>query len=357
MMRRDFMRLAAATPLLFSMTPAQSARSTSPPADKWRTFELTYSVDLTTQQGAGQLWLPLPVDAGDYQRVISVTWKTAPEQAALTWDTDYRAPMFAAGWNDTNASRKLAVTAVVATRNRDRAPAGRPYLISPDIARYLEPTANMPIDGIVATTASKIVHGIDAPDARAKAIYNWVVDNTFRKPTVRGCGLGNIKFMLETGDLGGKCADINSLFVGLARAAGLPAREMYGVRVADSAQFKSLGRAGDISKAHHCRAEYYSPRHGWVAVDPADVRKVVLEEKLPLNDPRIVALRKRLFGHWEMNWVGLNTARDFELTPPAQGPLPYLMYPYAEFGDTRLDGREPEHFDFRLTSRELARPA
>jgi len=176
----------------------------------------------------------------------------------------------------------------------------------------------MPIDGIVATTASRIVLGIDAPDARARAIYNWVVDNTFRKPTVRGCGLGNIKFMLETGDLGGKCVDINSLFVGLARAAGLPAREMYGVRVADSAQFKSLGHAGDISKAHHCRAEYYSPRHGWVAVDPADVRKVVLEEKLPLNDPRVVALRERLFGYWEMNWVGLNTARDFELTPPRQ---------------------------------------
>ena len=354
MMRRDFMRLAAATPLLFSMNPARSA---SPTAHDWRTFELSYTIDLTAQKGAGQLWLPLPADAGNYQRVNSVTWKTAPEQAALTWDTDYRAPMFTAGWNDTNTARKLAVTAVVSTRNRDRAPAGRPYSITPDIARHLEPTASMPIDGIVATTATKIVHGIDAPDARARAIYNWIVDNTFRKPTVRGCGLGNIKFMLETGDLGGKCADINSLFVGLARAAGLPAREMYGVRVADSALFKSMGKAGDISKAHHCRAEYYSPRHGWVGVDPADVRKVVLEEKLPLNDPRVIALRNRLFGYWEMNWVGFNTARDFELTPPAQGPLPYLMYPYAEFGDTRLDGREPEHFDFQLTSRELTRPA
>ena len=40
--------------------------------------------------------------------------------------------------------------------------------------------------------------------------------------------------MLESGDLGGKCADINSLYVGLARAAGLPARDFFGVRVADS---------------------------------------------------------------------------------------------------------------------------
>ena len=350
MMRRDFIHMAAATPLPIFMNPVRSANLF---ADGWRTFELTYSIDLTAQKGAGQLWLPLPIDASDYQRVISVAWAAAPEHAALTWDTDYRAPMFTAGWVPSNASRQLTVTTIVATRNRTRAPARRPCPITPDVARYLDPTAHMPIDGIVKTTAAKIVHGIDKPDARAKAIYDWVVENTFRNPTTRGCGLGNIKFMLETGDLGGKCADINSLFVGLARAAGLPAREMYGVRVADSALFKSLGRAGDISKAHHCRAEYYSPRHGWVAVDPADVRKVVLEEKLQLTDPRVVALRERLFGNWEMNWVGFNTARDFELAPPASEPLPYLMYPYAEFGNTRLDGREPENFYFRLTSREL----
>jgi transglutaminase-like putative cysteine protease len=166
--------------------------------------------------------------------------------------------------------------------------------------------------------------------------------------------MGNIKFMLETGDLSGKCADINSLFVGLARAAGLPAREMYGVRVAESRQFKSLGKGGgDVSKAHHCRAEYFSPRRGWVGVDPADVRKAVLEENLPLTDARIVALREYLFGNWEMNWVGLNTARDFALAPAAREPLPYLMYPYAEFGETVLDGREPEKFSFRILSREL----
>jgi transglutaminase-like putative cysteine protease len=246
------------------------------------------------------------------------------------------------------------VTAVVSTRDRNRAAAGPLRPLTADVARYLAPTPHMPIDGIVAATSAKIVKNIQNPDARARAIYDWVVDNSFRNPKTRGCGLGDIKFMLESGDLGGKCADINSLFVGLARAAGLPAREMYGVRVAASKQFKSLGKADDISKAQHCRAEYFSPRHGWVAVDPADVRKAVLEENLPLTDPRIVALRERLFGYWEMNWVGFNSARDFALAPPAREPLPYLMYPYAEFGDAILDGREPDRFNFRLTSRERA---
>ena len=124
--------------------------------------------------------------------------------------------------------------------------------------------------------------------------------------------------------------------------------------MADSAHFKCLGKSGDIAKAQHCRAEFYSARHGWVAVDPADVRKAVLEEKLALNDPKIVELRKRLFGYWEMNWVGFNNARDFSLPSDTGAPLPYLMYPYAEFGDTKLDGRDPADFKFHLSSRRLA---
>lgn len=354
MKRRDFMRLAAATPLLASAPALYAAPSSSTPkADGWRSFEMSYDVDFSTQAGAGRVWLPLPSDAGDFQHVQSVSWANAPAGAALTWDPVYQAAMFSAELPAAASARRIVVTAVVATRDRNRNAAGPLQPLTLEAARYLEPTLHMPIDGIVATTSAKIVKGIKSPDAKARAIYDWVVDNAFRNPKTRGCGLGDIKFMLESGDLGGKCADINSLFVGLARAAGLPAREMYGVRVATSKQFKSLGKADDISKAQHCRAEYFSPRHGWVAVDPADVRKAVLEENLPLTDPRIVALRERLFGHWEMNWVGFNTARDFELTPHASEPLPYLMYPYAEFGEVKLDGREPDHFNFKLSSREL----
>src|SRR5256885_5737844 len=87
--------------------------------------------------------------------------------------------------------------------------------------------------------------------------------------------------MLETGNLGGKCADLNALYVGLARASGLPARDVYGVRVAKSQfGYRSLGAGtANITRAQHCRAEVHLAGFGWVPVDPADVRKVVLEEK------------------------------------------------------------------------------
>jgi transglutaminase-like putative cysteine protease len=65
--------------------------------------------------------------------------------------------------------------------------------------------------------------------------------------------------MLESKNLGGKCADLNALFVGLARAAGLPARDVYGIRVAKSALgYQSLGAASEIvTKSQHCRAEVF----------------------------------------------------------------------------------------------------
>ena len=163
--------------------------------------------------------------------------------------------------------------------------------------------------------------------------------------------------MLETGNLSGKCADLNALFVGLARAVGLPARDVYGIRVADSRfGYKSLGKSGDISKAQHCRAEVWLERFGWVPVDPADVGKVALEEQpgLTLQDELVTQVRAKLFGGWEMNWLGYNFAHDVGL-PGSRGPkIPYLMYPQGETSAGRLDSLDPERFRYRITSREVA---
>ncbi len=177
---------------------------------------------------------------------------------------------------------------------------------------------------------------------------------------MKGCGLGDIRWMLETKNLSGKCADLNALFVGLARAAGLPARDLYGIRVAPSAQFPSLGRAGgNITTAQHCRAEVYVDEFGWVPVDPADVRKLMLEERpqASLTDAYVARVRETLFGSWEMNWIAYNDAHDVALPGSTGKPLPFLMYPQAEAGGARRDsldpGRLPLHdhrtrsFDFR----------
>jgi transglutaminase-like putative cysteine protease len=133
---------------------------------------------------------------------------------------------------------------------------------------------------------------------------------------------------------------------------------VYGIRCAASKEFKSLGRAEDITGAQHCRAEVYLTEYGWVPVDPADVRKVVLEENAPgaplsLDDPRVQKARGQLFGAWEMNWVPYNYAHDVRL-PHAAGPeLSFLMYPQAETAKGRKDSLDPKTFTYTIKAKEI----
>jgi transglutaminase-like putative cysteine protease len=209
----------------------------------------------------------------------------------------------------------------------------------------------------VRETALKATRGARTNLDKGRAIYDWVVDNTFRDAKVRGCGWGDVKTMLETGNMGGKCGDLNALFVGLARSVGVPARDVYGLRVAPSQWgYRSMSASATVTGAQHCRAEFYVPTHGWVPVDPADVRKVILEEppgNLPMADAKVKLARDKLFGAWEMNWCAYNYAHDVKLPNSQAAPVPYLMYPTAETATGRKDSLDPANFRYTITSREI----
>ncbi len=344
MQRRDFFKSIAAA----GAVAVLPSRGRAAPAG-WRRFEITYRVALKNQKTPARVWLPVPQDALDYQRVIDLSWRS-PVAAEVLWEKASRAPIVSAAWPEPTAPREIEVTARVATRDRS---GFSPDASAAERAEYLRPTASSPTDGIVLAKAREIVGPRTAPLDKARAIYDWIIDNTFRRAETRGCGLGNIAFMLEAGDMGGKCADINSLYVGLARAVGLPARDFFGIRVADSTVSRSLGKSGDITKAQHCRAEVFIDGKGWLPVDPADVRKVVLEEQVAVGSDEVKALRERLFGNWEMNWVGFNYARDFTLPGQNGGPIGFLMYPYAETPEGSEDALDPESFAYAITAKEF----
>jgi transglutaminase-like putative cysteine protease len=219
-------------------------------------------------------------------------------------------------------------------------------------------TALLPVDGIVRETAEGIVRGKTTDIAKARALYDWMVENTFRDPKTRGCGVGDVSWMLKTGNLSGKCADLNALYVAMARSVGLPARDVYGIRVAPSAfGFKALGAGSvNVTKAQHCRAEVWLADSGWTPVDPADVRKVVLEEppaNLSMTDLKVMAARRTLFGAWEGNWLAFNTAHDVQLPASSEPPLPFLMYPQAADKQGLIDPLDPEAFKYLITAREV----
>jgi transglutaminase-like putative cysteine protease len=363
--RRSFLKAGTLVPAavaLPKLARAQQLPFNPRQADKWRGFEVTTRVEIVFPEGATRVWLPIPsVDSG-YQKTLDNAWSGNAQTARIVHDGTYGAGMLYAEWATAEKNPVIELYSRFATRDRAVDFSTRPgsvEKISPgQRAFYTGATEHMPTDGIVKKTAQDITQGARTDYDKAKAIYEWIVENTYRDPKTRGCGTGDIKAMLETGNLGGKCADLNALYVGLARAAGLPARDVYGVRVAKSQfGYRSLGAGtANITRAQHCRAEVYLAGFGWVPVDPADVRKVVLEEKAQpttLSDPLVQAVRPRLFGAWEMNWLAFNTANDFALPNSKGGKLTFFMYPQGETARGRLDSLDPDNFKYTMTAREL----
>ena len=315
--------------------------------------EISYRISLRTPGEGLTLWIPVPANTS-YQGVLSRRHEGNAAQAGFYSDSVYGAPALSVRWDGAVAVKTLSATFEVETHER-RAPLTHTVEmgeVPPEVQTFLAPTAHIPTDGIVRDRAERIAAGAKTAIEKLRAIYDWIIENTHRDFQVAWCGLGDVKTMLEGGNLRGKCVDINSLLVALARAAGLPAREVFGIRAAESRLGPTLGRSGDITNAQHCKGEVYLPGAGWVPVDPADVVKVT-NEKQP--GEVIAKVRDYFFGAAEDNWIAFNHARDFALNPPqAGGPLNYFMCPYGESDGQRV-GVKPGNPGYTIFSRVLER--
>lgn len=320
-------------------------------ASQWKHYHITESFDINRTDL--RLWVPVPFDSG-YQRVSAVNVFGNYETYMRTRDRVYGADMLYFKFDPAAMKNYVIIQFDVAVRDR-RTDFTHPHPVlygDENISRYLAPTQSIRIDGVVAEYAARIVGFEKDPMKKARRIYDWVVDNMYRDPKVRGCGIGNAYHSLESGYLGGKCADVSAVFTALLRASGIPAREVFGIRIAPSQHAKAYGvKSENITTAQHCRAEFYVEPYGWIPADPADVTKLILVEGLKRDDPKVLAERERQFGSWEMNWMGYNHARDLVLVPrPVQYPLSIFGYPYAESGDEPLDYYDPKHFSYTITS-------
>ena len=360
MNRRNFLQSGSIVSVSLAFAKAGRLFSEVTTLDRWRTFQVTTRVEVLKTSGKTRVWVPAAlISETPFQKTLANTVSCEGGTAKLVESKGDALGIIAAEF-PSGVRPILNLTSRIATKNYAvdlSAPREAPKGDREELEHFLRPTKLLPTDGIVKATASEITKGAKTDVEKARAIYEWIADNTFRNPKTRGCGVGDIRFMLESRDLGGKCADLNALYVGLARAAGLPARDVYGIRVAKSEMgYKSLGASSEkVTKAQHCRAEVYLGDYGWVPLDPADVRKVVLEEppgNRPLEDDMVKKARARLFGSWEMNWMAYNFAHDVALPGANGAPVAFFMYPQAETADGRLDSLDPDNFKYEITSTE-----
>ncbi|RJQ75548.1 MAG: transglutaminase [Desulfobacteraceae bacterium] len=322
--------------ILFAATNFAGANS--------RSGLVTIQIDLSGQEQGkeARLWVPYPVS--DHDQVVS-NIRTSGDYASIGvyTDTAHSTPILYAEWSEQARTRKLVFSFNVQRQEviRRDFPAKQPDWNPADYAEFLKATSLGPIDGDVKVLADSITKGQQTVLEKAKAIYNWTCEHTYRIPETIGCGKGDVCELLK--DPGGKCTDISSLFVALARAAGVPAREIFSIRLGKKSQ-------EDITTWQHCWAEFFLPGYGWVPVDPADVRKAMLVEKLDLKDSKTKEYRDYFWGGIDPYRVVIAKGRDLILNPPQKGaPLNTFGYPYAEVGGKAVDFYMPSTFVYRIS--------
>lgn len=302
------------------------------------TFTITPAFSKETKDV--KLWIPYPL-SNAFQTISGMKVKGNYDTSAVYRDPSSQAVYFYASWTHPKTQPQCLMRFHISQKERRNThiiDSGKDY---PElVAPYLASTAAIPADDPeMKTIAEKAIKGKTGNLDKARAVYDWVVENTFRDPDVKGCGLGIPTRTLKQRKGGGKCADLSAVFVTLARAAGIPARDVYGLRLATP-------KDGDVTSGFHCWAEFYLPGTGWVMVDPADVRKMMLVHNLELNDA----------GDWRtFFWGGddlfrcvlQKNARIVNLNGSDQ-LLDYFMYPAAQVDGTMLNYFDPASFSYKV---------
>lgn len=301
-----------------------------PGESKHQSGTVTANIDMSKYEKGKtvRVWLQKPQDVEGYQRITNVTCSgdaaSGDADRATVQESD---GMYYIEWGTEAApeTRKAQVTFHVERDEILRQDLTEKAMTEEEaqkVAPYLESSSTIPVDNpTLKAKAAEITEGKAGYLGRAKAIYDWVIANMERDGSKPYCGDGDVLELLKT--LKGKCTDINSVFVGLCRASGVPARERFGIRI----------NADDISKNQHCWAEFYLPGTGWVAADPADVLKYVLDNNEAKDSAGTKEKQNYYWGNCDEKRVELSNGRDLTLTPAQWGkPLNTFGYPYAEVG-------------------------
>ncbi len=308
--------------------------------------EVTLTISIPEDAGKARAWIPYPA-TNEYQRIeeMSVTGNYR-KSAVYSIHGDGGLALYA-DWSGISGERTVTMKFTATSTRRSISKlkdSGEP--IPADIKKYLEPNRYIVTDGEVAKIARAITRGKKTILSRARAAYDWTVENTYRDPDVKGCGLGMVEQVLAK--RGGKCADISSVFIAVARAAGVPSREVFGLRLGNKP-------GQDLTGGYHCWAEFYLPGTGWVPVDPADVRKKMLVENLVLKDKKAGEYIEYFWGGLDAYRIALSkNERDIALSPAqSDGKLNYFMYPYVETGGKGRDFLDPLDTGYRIHFRAL----
>lgn len=320
-------------------TETKEETKTTEVSEKVAKGVVTYDIDMSKYEKGKKvrLWLPV-AQTNEDQTVEDVKYDAGKAKTELTKDALGNQMLYVEWGADVDPAERKVTCSFHAVRPEAVRPelkeSGKP---GADLDEYLKPSKMVVTDGETKKLAEEITKDKTTYLDKTRAIYDWVIANMNRDESVKGCGLGDVEALLVT--KGGKCTDINSVFVGLCRSVGIPARERFGIRMNDA----------DITKNQHCWAEFYLPGTGWVYADPADVLKAVLKNKWEKDSKETKELQEYYWGNLDEKRVELSVGRDLTLNPAQDGEaLNNFGYPYAEVDGTAVDFYSPTDFVYTI---------
>ncbi|HKO03826.1 MAG TPA: transglutaminase domain-containing protein [Candidatus Acidoferrales bacterium] len=306
------------------------ATDAQPPARK---FSFSYTVRVpATPEAKEKLRLWIPVPQSDAFQDITALEVTAPVKHSLKRDSFYHnefayfdvpAAELQKGFEvrmTFDAVRREHRVALDAPRSTGSVP------LSPaERKRDLEGDRLVPLVGVIGETAAEQTKGITDPVSKARALYDYVIFAMKYDKTGEGWGRGDAAYFCTAKK--GNCTDFHGFFIGMARAAGIPARFAIGFPLPAKATEGAIG-------GYHCWAEFYVKGYGWIPVDASEAWK---------NPDK----REYFFGAHDVNRVEFTRGRDIDLAPKQGGPpLNYSVYPYGEMGGKVFEGMKTE-FGFK----------
>lgn len=299
-----------------------------------RIFDFSYSVSLASLPKDSRtldIWVPVP-HTGPYQEISNLVIDS-DFPYSITQETEYGNRMLYARADapfPDHASIEICfrVTRQAVTdagNYRGEAGTGEPG----GIGRFLLPDALVPIDGVIAEEASRIVEGSKSDLEKAKAIYDHLTKTLLYDKSGSGWGRGDALYACS--ERRGNCTDFHSLFIAMARACGIPARFVIGFPLPPDAT------EGEIA-GYHCWAEFHTEAFGWLPVDASEAHKRP-------------ALHEFFFGGLDADRVQFTVGRDIRLEPPVTDQrVNFFIYPFA-----LIDGRPLEQIKTRFRFSEACK--
>jgi len=277
-----------------------------------RTFSITYvgrAKDIPAGTKKLRMWLPVPQDS----TVQTIKDLSFSRDMTVGTESKYGNKVAYAEIENPGAAVEITMK-FVCTRQEIRVDLEKLSAEGSDpessFPAFRKPDSLVTIDEEIRKLSSDVTKGKEGSLAKARAIYDYVLEKMTYDKNHEGWGKGSTKHACEVGK--GNCTDFHALFNSLCRAQGIASGFEIGLYLPyEKGKKEKLG-------GYHCWAFFRVPGKTWVPVDCSEA-------------DRFPDRTQFFFGGHTSNRVTLSTGRDITLAPKQDGaPLNYFLVPHAE---------------------------